>query len=92
VAESFLRRNDVGYPQQANPRAIYAVKHFQDADPEVLQDIVNTYLLNLPALALQWVPHVVDVKFYYTGTGGNARHHCWIELYATGTIDAPPIG
>ena len=92
MAESYLRRTDVTYTAQANPRGIYAVKHFEDADPDTLQDLVNVYLLALPEAAAQWKPHVVDLHFYYTGSGGNARHHCWIEIFAAGTITAPPTG
>lgn len=92
MAESYLRRQDVGYPQQSNPRALYGVKHFSDGDPDVLEELVNEYLLALPALAKKWVPHILEMNFYHTGTGGNALHHCWVEIYATGSIDAPPIG
>ena len=92
MAESYLRRNDVGYPQRPNPRGIYAVKHLENADPEVLEELVNLYLLALPNATNAWSPHIVDIKFYYTGSGGNARHHCWIEIFAAGTVTAPPTG
>jgi len=92
MAESFLKRTDITYPPRPNARGIYAVKHFEDNDPEVLQDLVNGYLLTLPEAAASWSPHIVDIKFYYTGSGGNARHHCWIEMFASGTITTTPAG
>lgn len=90
MAESYLRRNDVGYPQRSNPRGIYAVKHIENNDPDVLQDLVNVYLLSLPEATAQWSPHIVDINFYHTGTGGGALHHAWITVFAAGTITAPP--
>jgi hypothetical protein len=89
---SYLRRNDVGYPQRPNARGIYGVKHFEDADPDTLQDVVNVYLLELPTANPRWSPHILDVQFTYTGAGGNARHHAWITIFAAGTIATPPTG
>ena len=92
MAESYLRRNDVGYPQRANPRGIYAVKHLSNNDPDTLQDLVNVYLLSLPEATASWSPHLVSTEFYHTGAGGNALHHCWLTVFAAGTITAPPTG
>ena len=90
MSEGFLRRQDVGYPRLANPRAIYAVRYFENTDPLQLADIVNIYLLQLPTETAQWVPHLVSTEFGYKGTGGNAVHYCWLTIYAAGTINASP--
>ena len=90
MASGYLRRNDVGYPQQPNPRGIYAVQYFEDADPEALKDLVNAYLFELPEATGRWVPHLISTEFGYYGTGGTARHTCWLTVFAAGTITSPP--
>ena len=90
MTEGFLRRQDVGYPRQPNPRAIYAVRYFEDEDPLQLADIVNIYLLEVPTETPKWVPHLISTEFGYKGTGNNAKHYCWLTLYAAGTITTSP--
>ena len=92
MAQGYLRRNDVGYPQRPNSRGIYAVKYFEASDPGDLQIAVNTYLLDLPEATTTWSPHLVSTLFGYYGTGGGARHTCWLTLFAAGTLNIPPIG
>ena len=95
MAQGYLRRNDVGYPQQPNPRGIYATKYFEDEDPVVLQDAVNAYLLNLPEATTSWSPHLIDTQFdHYITTSGMPAvvHTCWLTLFAAGTVTATPTG
>jgi hypothetical protein len=93
VAEGYLRRNDVGYPQRPNPRGIYAVTHFEDEDPVALQDAVNDYLLLLPSTTANWSPHLISTQFLAVPSVSGPPaiiHHCWITLFAAGTISASP--
>jgi len=90
MSEGFLRRQDVGYPRLPNPRAIYAVRYFEDKDPVILADLVNNYLLELPTETARWVPHLVSSEFGYKGAGNNAKHFCWLTLYAAGAINSSP--
>lgn len=93
MAESYHRRQDIGYKQQSNPRLIYATKYLEDADPDVLQDLINVYLLALPEAAAAWQPHLVSTAFNtYSAPGPppGVVHYCWITIAATGTITAAP--
>ena len=90
MSEGFLRRQDVGYPRLPNPRAIYAVRYFEDYDPVILADLVNIYLLELPTATATLVPHLVSSEFGYKGAGHSAKHFCWLTLYAAGTITSSP--
>lgn len=94
MAATFLKRHDVGYPRQANPRGIYAVKMFQEEVLQDLEDVVNTYLLDLPEDTGRWVPHIVSVQYFshITPQMATLMHICTITIYATGTITTPPIG
>jgi hypothetical protein len=91
MAESYGKRNDVSFLQQSNPRAIYAVKMIEDADLDTLEIATNVYLLSLPNAAQQWIPHLVDTQLLHYGTGGNAKFVMKITVYASGTINAPPL-
>jgi hypothetical protein len=91
MTQSFLKRQDVGYPQQSNPRDIYAVKLIEDADLDTLETWVNLYLLTLPDQTKEWIPHIVDTQLLYYGTGGNARFVMKITVYVSGTVTAVPI-
>jgi hypothetical protein len=92
MTQSYLLRNDVGYPAQSDPRGIYAIKVFENLDLILLQDEVNLYLLELPAKTKRWAPHVVSIQYSnYNSTGPIALFHvCVVGLYASGTIVAPP--
>ena len=94
MAESYLKRHDVGYPRQPNPRGIYAVKYFENEDPVALSDIINVYLLALPEATASWVPHLVSTEFgHYVDTAPpKIIHTAWITLFATGTITVSPTG
>jgi len=91
MSNSFLRRQDVGYPQQPNPDDIYAVKIIEAASPAELQTAVNIYLFNLPEQAPLWIPHVVDTQMLIYGTGGNTTFVMKITLYISGTVTVIPV-
>lgn len=91
MTQGFLRRTDVGYPPQPNPRALYGVKHLENIDPDVLENEINAYILSLPEITDRWVPHLVETQYYVTGSGVNLRHHCWLTVYATGTLSTSPF-
>ena len=67
---------------------------FQEEELQDLEDVVNTYLLNLPSVTGKWVPHVVSVQYasHITPQMATLMHVCTITLYAVGTITTPPIG
>ncbi len=92
MAESFLKRQDVGYPQIPNGRGIYAVKIIENADLDDLQVAVNTYLLALPATTNSWHPHVVSIQYdnFTTLQPPEVFHVCVITIFAVGTITSPP--
>jgi hypothetical protein len=97
MSESYLRRNDVGYPKQPNPRYIYGVKIFENVDLAALQTEVNLYLLDIPDTTDLWAPHVVDTQLMtYTSIIGTPTitFVMKITFYLTGTISAnvAPIG
>lgn len=95
MAQSYLKRNDVSFPQQPNPRGIYAVKLFEDEDLDALETLVNLYLLALPEATGSWSPHLVSLEYdNYTTVPPMPTlfHVCTITLYAAGTITAPPTG
>jgi hypothetical protein len=91
MASGFLKRQDVQYPQQSNPRDIYAVKMIEDADLNTLETFVNLYLLTLPDQTKDWVPHIIDTQLLHYGTGGGARFVMKITVYVSGTVNAVPI-
>lgn len=85
----YLRRNDIGDPpNKANLRGAYQIKYFSNADPLLLEDEINAFLADLPALiGPQWTPHVVDMHFSHDNVSGAPPadlHQCWITLYAVG--------
>ena len=93
MAESYLKRLDVAYPQLANPRGIYAVRILENDDLDVLQDIVNLYLLALPSSTTDWHPDIISVEYdNYTTVPPmpTVMHVCTILIFAVGTITAPP--
>lgn len=94
MAQSYLRRNDVGYPQQPNPVGAYFIKLFEGDDLTVLQDDVNQWLLELPKDTQAWSPHLVETEmfFYEKASGPQPREKFVIKLtlFLTGRITAVP--
>jgi hypothetical protein len=90
MATSYLKRQDLGYPQQANPRQVYGVKMFENADLATLETIVNAYLIALPVQTKAWIPHLVDTQLLHYGTGGGAKFVMKLTVYASGTITGVP--
>jgi hypothetical protein len=95
VTASYLRRNDVGYPQQAGQRGIYGVRYFEAEDPQDLRLAVNNYLAALPKSTNQWVPHLVSTEFIVIPAEGPPqstpeRHCCWLTIFAAGSIAQAP--
>ncbi len=86
---AFLKRQDVAYPTQANPRRLYGVKLFKDKDLDDLQDEVNAYLLNLPDVAKQngWLVHVVETEMLLEKKNFVFK----LLLYGTGNLDTNPV-
>ncbi len=93
MPNSYLKRHDVGYPKQPNPRGIYGIKLFEDSSLQAVEDTVNQYLLGLPAQKAGWSPHLIDTEImYYKASGPNPRARFVIKLtiYASGTITESP--
>jgi hypothetical protein len=88
----YLKRLEIGYPTQANPRYVYAVKMIEADDTDLLQAAVNTFLYNLPDLTNEWSPHLIDTQLLTYGTGVNTVFVMKITLYISGTtLTDPPI-
>lgn len=94
MAQSYLRLNTVGYPQQANPRGVYAVKIIDNEVLADLQSAVNEFLFGLPSSTNKWTPHIISVEYdnYITvGAMPVVMHVCTITIYVTGTVATLPI-
>jgi hypothetical protein len=91
MAEKYLKRLEIGYPQQPNPRYMYSVKLFEQDSLALLQADVNEFLFTLPDTTPIWSPHLIDTQLLTYGTGVNTVFAMKITLYISGTQLTPPV-
>jgi hypothetical protein len=94
MTAGFLKRQDVAYPQQSNPRALYAAKLLEAPTLPELETAVNQYLFGLPSQTPRWNPHVISSQLLHyelsSGPQPRERFVMNITVYAVGTIAEPP--
>jgi hypothetical protein len=91
MASKYLKRIEVAYPQQPNPRYMYAVQIIEAPDIETLQALTNEFLFTLPDTTPIWAPHLIDTQMLQYGTGAGLVFVMKITLYISGTQLTPPI-
>jgi hypothetical protein len=97
VPSTFLRRQDIGKNQRANPSRQYLLKLFEGSDLQTVQDECNNWLINLPELTGSWDPHLIDSEmFFYQATPPNPTERFVIKLtiYIEGQVGPSnlPVG
>jgi hypothetical protein len=91
MASKWLKRLEIGYPTQPNPRYMYAVQLIEAPDIDTLQALTNEFLFSLPDSTPVWSPHLIDTQMVTYGTGVNTVFVMKITLYISGTQLTPPI-
>lgn len=96
MPRSFLKRQDVQYPQQAVDKDNYGIKIIEADNLTDLQSAVNLYLFALPELGgSKWYPHLVSLEYdHYASVSGppSINHVCVITLYISGNLITPYSG
>jgi hypothetical protein len=94
MANKWLKRLEIGYPQQPNPRYMYSVKLFEQTSLALLQADVNEFLFTLPDTTQIWSPHLIDTQLLtYTSVVGPpvTIFVMKVTLYISGTQLTPPV-
>ena len=95
MAESYLRRLEVGYPPKSGSLVgTYGIKIFTNEDLADLQNEVNDWLVELPQTSDEWVPHVMDTEYSnFVSTQGQptTTHLIKITLFLVGRVSTTPV-
>ncbi len=94
MAETYLRRLEVGYPPQSgNAIGTYSVKFFTNEDLGDLQDEANNWMVGLPQTTSDWTAHIIDTQYdHFISTQGQPTitHVLKITLFLVGNITTTP--